>query len=401
VRAERLTAASHERGGWASRISEASQHSHYGPLVVRGNTFTAGVFVTTLTTQSTLHTAFPRDLAAGRYLDLFVVGGVSAVLAIRFVLRITGYPSVGGARFHIAHMLYGGLLMAIALLLCLSFLGNRTRLWGALIGGVGFGFFIDEIGKFITRDNNYFYQPSIALIYITFVLIYLAFRDLRLRRRISREEYLVNALNDFEEAIINDLQPEERDRARRYLAAITDKDELTTDLATLIDRADVQPRPEGLSHHIRRYMIAGYAAVVARANHFGGIVTLFVLQLVINAGTVALIVARDVAAGIASSTAEQRAGMLERLAISDWLLVGATIIPSVFVILAVVTLPRSRMTALRFFHRGVMLSILFTEVFMFYRNQGAALAVLAFNLFSWACVNVVLTATLRQKAIAG
>jgi hypothetical protein len=124
-------------------------------------------------------------------------------------------------------MLWGGLLMAIALLLCLSFLGNRTRLWGALIGGVGFGFFIDEIGKFITRDNNYFYQPSVALIYITFVLIYLAFRDLQLRRVISREEYLVNALNDFEEAIINDLQPEERDRARRYLAAVTTQDELT------------------------------------------------------------------------------------------------------------------------------------------------------------------------------
>ncbi len=25
-----------------------------------------------------MHTAFPRDLAAGRYLDLFVVGGVVA-----------------------------------------------------------------------------------------------------------------------------------------------------------------------------------------------------------------------------------------------------------------------------------------------------------------------------------
>lgn len=61
-----------------------------------------------------------------------------------------------------------------------------------------------------------------------------------------------------------------------------------------------------------------------------------------------------------------------------------------------VTLPRSRVTALRFFHRGVLLSILFTEVFMFYRNQPGALAVLAFNLFSWACVNVVLTATLRS-----
>ena len=68
-----------------------------------------------LSAQSTLHTSFPRDLAAGRYLDLFVVGGVSAVLAIRFILRITGYPSVGGARFHIAHMLWGGLLMLIFL----------------------------------------------------------------------------------------------------------------------------------------------------------------------------------------------------------------------------------------------------------------------------------------------
>ena len=349
-----------------------------------------------MSAQSTLHTSFPRDLAAGRYLDLFVVGGVSAVLAIRFILRITGYPSVGGARFHIAHMLWGGLLMALALLLCLSFLGNRTRLLGALIGGVGFGFFIDEIGKFITRDNNYFYQPSIALIYITFVLIYLAFRDLRLRRVISREEYLVNALNDFEEAIINDLQPEERDRARRYLAAITTQDELTLDLGTLIDRASVQPRSEGLSRHIRHYVVAGYVAVVARANHFGGLVTLFVLQLVINAGTVALIVARDVAAGIAAAGAGQRNGIIERLAVSDWLLVGSTIIPSVFVILAVATLPRSRLAALRLFHRGVLLSILFTEVFMFYRDQAAALAVLSLNLFSLGCVNVVLTATLRH-----
>ena len=354
-----------------------------------------------MSSQSTLHTAFPRDLAAGRYLDLFVVGGVSSVLAIRFILRITGYPSLGGARFHIAHMLWGGLLMAIALLLCLSFLGNRTRLWGALIGGVGFGFFIDEIGKFITRDNNYFYQPSIALIYITFVLIYLAFRDLRLRRVISREEYLVNALNDFEEAIINDLQPEERDRARRYLTAIASQDELTRGLGSLIERANVQPRTAGLSHHVRRYVIKGYEIVLARANHFGGLITLFVLQLAINAGTVTLIVARDVSTAVAATPAAERGRMIEQLAISDWLLVGSTIIPSIFVLAAVVTLPRSRLTALRLFHRGVLLSILFTEVFMFYRNQAAALWVLAFNLFSWACVNVVLTSTLRHSETRG
>jgi hypothetical protein len=337
------------------------------------------------------HSVFPRDLGAARYLDLFIIGGVSAVLAIRFILRITGYPSLGGARFHIAHMLYGGLLMAVALLLCLSFLGNRTRLWAALLGGIGFGFFIDEIGKFITRDNDYFFQPSIALIYITFVLIYLAFRDLQMRRGVSREEYLVNAVHDLEEAVINDLQPEERTRALRYLGAIAEKDDLTLGLAALIERASVQPRTNGSLHRIRRYVVDGYLTVLARANRFGGLITLFILQLAINAGTVALIVVGQLSEGIVAEASGQRSGMIGLLPTSDWLLIVSTLIPSVFVVVALLALRRSRMTALLFFHRAVLLSILFTEVFMFYRNQAAALVVLAFNLFSWVCINVVLT----------
>lgn len=341
------------------------------------------------------HTSFPRDLAAARYLDLFVVGGVSAVLAIRFLLRVTGYPSLGGARFHIAHMLWGGLLMAAALLAELSFLGNRTRLGAALVGGIGFGTFIDEIGKFITRDNDYFFQPSISLIYITFVLIYLAFRDLRLRRTISSEEYLVNAINDFEEAIINDLQPEERDRALRYLGAITEKDDLIPQLAALIEQASVQPRPHGFTRRIRQRVVAGYDAVVARSDRFGGLVTLLILQLAINAGSVAMIVVRDLSAGIVASG--QRAGIMELLPVSDWLLIVATLIPSIFVLVAVITLPRSRMTALRFFHRAILLSICFTEVFLFYRNQGAALLVLAFNLFSLGCVSVAISRETRTR----
>jgi hypothetical protein len=334
---------------------------------------------------------FPRDLVAGRYLDLFIVGGVSAVLAIRFILRITGYPSLGGARFHIAHMLWGGLLMAAALLICLSFLGNRTRLLAALLGGIGFGTFIDEIGKFITRDNNYFYQPSTALIYILFVLIYLAFRDLQMRSAITREEYLVNAINDLEEAVINDLQPEERERALRYLGAIAEKDDLTLRLAALIEEASVQPHPDGWLRRIRRYVVAGYEAVLARSDRFGGLITLFALQLVVNAGTVAWIVAGDLAAGIAAVPSGKKGAAIGILPISDWLLIVSTLIPAILVVIAVYALRQSRMTALRLFHRGVLLSILFTEVFMFYRNQGAALVVLAFNLFAWAFVNVAIT----------
>jgi len=288
-------------------------------------------------------------------------------------------------------MLWGGLLMAAALLICLSFLGNRTRLLAALLGGVGFGTFIDEIGKFITRDNNYFYQPSIALIYIMFVLIYLAFRDLQMRSGISREEYLVNAINDLEEAIINDLQPEERDRALGYLGAIAEKDDLTLRLAALIEEASVQPHPDGWLRSIRRYVVAGYEAVLARADRFGGLVTLFVLQLVVNAGTVAFIVARAWSAEAVANASDQQGGTFVIIPISDILLIVSTLAPTVLVVIAVFALRRSRMRGLHLFRRAVLLSILFTEVFMFYRNQAAALVVLAFNLFAWACVNVAIT----------
>jgi hypothetical protein len=75
----------------------------------------------------------------------------------------------------------------------------------------------------------------------------------------------------------------------------------------------------------------------------------------------------------------------------------SALIPASFVVVAVLWLHRSRMTALRSFHRAVLLSICFTEVFMFYRNQAAALLVLAFNLFAWACVNVVLTRETQNR----
>ncbi len=169
-------------------------------------------------------------------------------------------------------------------------------------------------------------------------------------------------------------------------------------MAALIEEASVQPHPDGWLRRIRRYVVAGYEAVLARANRFGGLITLFALQLVVNAGMVALIVAGDLAAGVVAEASGQKGGAIGILPISDWLLIVSTLIPAILVVIAVYALRQSRMTALRLFHRGVLLSILFTEVFMFYRNQAAALVLLAFNLFAWAFVNVAITRESRAGA---
>ncbi len=100
-------------------------------------------------------------------LDLFLVCAVGSVIGNRVFLIITGYPQLGNGTLHISHAIWGAVMMAIAIIFAISFLAPNNRTFIAFIGGCGFGWFIDELGKFITRDVNYFFQPTIALIYMS------------------------------------------------------------------------------------------------------------------------------------------------------------------------------------------------------------------------------------------
>lgn len=114
-----------------------------------------------------------RTTTAGTDLRLFLLVGVGTVLLTRRLLASTGYPKLGGhgTGLHIAHMLWGGLLMAAGLVVLLTFLGRRVRLWGAVAGGVGFGLFIDEIGKVVSDGGGYLYRPAAGLIYVAFAAL--------------------------------------------------------------------------------------------------------------------------------------------------------------------------------------------------------------------------------------
>src|SRR5512142_1692882 len=87
-----------------------------------------------------------RNIEIRALLDTFFVCAISTILIIRLQLWATHYPKLGGGKLHIAHLLWGGLAMLVAIVLLLSFLGAARRHTGAVLGGIGFGFFIDEIG---------------------------------------------------------------------------------------------------------------------------------------------------------------------------------------------------------------------------------------------------------------
>src|SRR5256712_4155755 len=159
---------------------------------------------------------FIRNLDAGQLLETFLVSAVAAFLGVRFLLGLTGYPRLGGAGLHIAHMLWGGALMVAGVLVLLSYLGHRIRRAAAVVAGIGFGLFIDELGKFITSDNNYFYRPTIALIYVIFVLLFLWWRSLERHRSWSEETYLANALMLLQDTALHDLDPGEKYRLLQW-----------------------------------------------------------------------------------------------------------------------------------------------------------------------------------------
>jgi hypothetical protein len=169
-----------------------------------------------------------RDHRALARFEIFLFSAVATVLLIRTFLAVAGYPQVGGNGLHVAHVLWGGLLMAVAIISMEISPGNLVRIRAAVLGGVGFGLFIDEVGKFLTKDVNYFYQPAIAIMYAIFVLFYLAVRELLQRRPLHDRRRLALASTALADLALGQLDSKHRDYAMRLLDGVDDTSGLRT-----------------------------------------------------------------------------------------------------------------------------------------------------------------------------
>lgn len=194
-----------------------------------------------------------RDVEGSAHFELFLVLSVTTIAVTRLYLLITGYPQIGGSSgLHVGHVLFGGLLMMAGLLTFMLYLGRRARWVAVILAGVGFGLFIDEVGKFVTQDNNYFFQPTAAIIYALLMLVYVFVTFLVGRRRFSDREHLVNALKLLQEAAADDLDEAEEQEARRLLDSVSDDAPLKGSIVQAFET--IEGHPASLNPVTRLYL---------------------------------------------------------------------------------------------------------------------------------------------------
>ena len=151
-----------------------------------------------------------RREAAPRYLLITLLAFAGSVAGTRLFLELTGYPQLGGGEMHIAHVLWGGLFLFSAALLPLIFSNRWAYTAAALLAGLGVGLFIDEVGKFITQSNDYFYPGAAPIIYAFFLLTVMVYLQVRKPDPVDPRSELYRSFDTLEEVLDRDLEPDER-----------------------------------------------------------------------------------------------------------------------------------------------------------------------------------------------
>jgi hypothetical protein len=314
-----------------------------------------------------------RNADLGLLHETFFICGVTTILCIRTDLWLTNYPQLGGHGLHIAHLLYGGALMVTALAFLLTLLGRRVRWVAAIIGGVGFGFFIDELGKFVTADNNYFFKPAAGIIYLVFVVLFLGSRAYQRRRGLNESERVRNAFELIAEASIGPWQAASRARALSLLGEVDDANPLRGPLLALADGIDATPDPAPPFWTRWGEAIARRYEAATRQSWFGPtVIAVFVLWAAISLLAVfALVLPVGFEEGAARGG--YASDQFSHLSFVNWASLGSSAASGILVFLGLTDLVRGdRAKAYVWLTRALLISIFITRVFSFVESQFGA-----------------------------
>ncbi len=380
-----------------------------------------------------------RNVRAGALLERFFIAAVTAVLLIRLYLLflyqyLVEYVSVLGSivigPFHIAHMLWGGLLMVAGFVLLLTFLGRSVHGVAAVICGIGFGTFIDELGKVITLDKDYLYQPIFSIIYVIFVALFIGLRVLQHPRLLSAQAALVNALQYAQQTVLQDLGPGERRHALALLEQSDPSHPIVAPLRQTMESIDINSlRRPSIFERLRMSLQRTYAWLAGRWWFSYAVVGLFValsmgdlyqtilhvvwseyLVVIVFIALLGMILFSGAlfvrhtstrlvrTAGLLSIAALLSAGIVLHLeqrpeTIIHWIQLIAPTISAFLVLAGTLLIWRSRISAYRMFVLAVLVSIFVTQVFAFHDAQILAVT----GLFLRVIILMVLRFMLSQE----
>jgi hypothetical protein len=310
-----------------------------------------------------------RSFDLHQQLTTLFVCAVATVVFTRAFLAATGYPQVGGGSLHIAHVLYGGLLLTAGLITTLAFLSPAAKPAAAIAGGIGFGLFIDEVGKFVTKDVNYFYRPAIAIIYICFVALFGVIRWLA-RRRFSADEATLIGLESLQRAAVGNLTDERRARVLHLLAATGAESPLARSVAGLLSRSATESGGRSPTQQLSSRLAGRWDALTEHKLFRQGIVAILIVAGAISAAEVAWLLRH----GLTHLSFSQRAFALTTIVADCALIVGA------------LELRRSLLTALHWYEHAILIEITLGQVFLYTSEQLAATLNLVTLLLLWLLV---------------
>ena len=320
-----------------------------------------------------------------------LVSAVATVLLVRAGLAAAGYPQLGGGGLHIAHVLWGGLLMVVGLILLLSFAGPVIRPVAAVLSGIGIGLFIDEVGKFVTSDNDYFYRPAAALMYVFIASLVLLVHFLHGRRPHHPSEHLAGAVDQAVAGVVGGFTPHRRAEVYAQLrrAAGAPGVEATRELVRTVPDDPVElfdpvrlVDTRRLAHRLRRVLHAERTADIL-PKVTAAVLVLEVLYGFAQFGPQLVVELGDPAAHPAPPGP---------LPLSLGL--ASTLVCAALIGTGLMRLRRDSTEAYRWFYRALLVNLLFTRVFEFDVEQFLAAASVIVDL---ALLAVVTTALARRE----
>ncbi len=337
---------------------------------------------------------FIRRLDGRVNADIFLLAGIMTIMATRLYLAASHYPQLGGRSLHIAHMLWGGLLMTSALGMGLLFLGRRLQKLVALIGGIGFGLFIDELGKFITRDHNYFFRPTIGLVYMIFVVFYLLALAITSNDSSTENGNKHNADIFLEEIIQKGMNKSHKNKIKHLLRPLVG-DESVGMLYKLVDSLpnDEAPKRLSLISRINLGLQNWYDRLYQSPKVANWARLVFLL------GMAAAFFSLDYVNSVSDNSLFLPSGEL----VHEWAFFArgqyiSTFFTEALLLIGLIVVIKSRRLALRCLYFAALINLLFTQFFLFARLNFKALPIFGLNLLGFGLVKFAMYQERRRTA---